>query len=288
VNAVMQTSDPDIYAVGDAVEVTHRISGAGFRAPLAGPANRGGRIAGEHAATGQATPMTPVLGTAVVRVFDKTAAVTGLTVRRATQLKLPHAAVLVQAGHHAGYYPGATPMVLKVVYDPTSGKVLGAQAVGGLGVDKRIDVIATAIHFGGTVDDLAGLDLAYAPMFGSARDPVHVAGFVAQNQRAGRVTLLPPDADLAGMQVVDVRMPSEIEAMPLDVQAAAIPLDDLRRRVGELDRGRPTVVVCASGLRSYNAARILQQSGFARVSSLSGGAGMRRHALASKAAVPVA
>jgi hypothetical protein len=161
--------------------------------------------------------------------------------------------------------------VLKLVFEPETGKVLGAQAVGGRGgVDKRIDVIATLIHFGGTVRDLAGLDLAYAPPFGAARDPVHQAAFAASNVLDGRLDPMPPGAPLAGWQVVDVRTSEEFARRPIPGAAEVIhvPVDELRERLGELDPTRPTVVVCATGRRSYVAARILAQRGFGTVKSL--------------------
>ncbi len=278
------TSDPDIYAVGDAAEVVFGPTAQATRVPLAGPANRAGRVAGEHAATGQVTaPLRPVLGTSIVRVFGRVAAVTGLTEKLARRLGRPATSVAIVAGDHAGYYPGAEPIVLKLVFEPETGKVLGAQAVGGRGgVDKRIDVIATLIHFGGTVRDLAGLDLAYAPPFGAARDPVHQAAFAASNVLDGRLDPMPPGAPLAGWQVVDVRTSEEFARRPIPGAAEVIhvPVDELRERLGELDPTRPTVVVCATGRRSYVAARILAQRGFGTVKSLDGGVTLRESALA--------
>lgn len=277
------TSDPDVYAVGDAAEYFYKPTGKMARVPLAGPANRAGRIAGAHAALGGCTaPMAPVLGTSIVRVFGKSAAMTGLTEKAAARIGREVASVLIAANDHAGYYPGAEQMVLKLVYDPQTGVVLGAQAVGGEhGIDKRMDVLATVIHFGGTVRDLGGLDLAYAPPFGAAKDPVHVAAFVATNVLDGIVKLLPPAADLSGYQVVDVRTASERAKTPVQAanHAVHIPVDDLRARLGELDASKRTVVVCATGRRSYVAARILMQRGFADVASLSGGTLVRGSAL---------
>ena len=273
----MRTSDPRIYAVGDVVEVQHGVVGGPVRVPLAGPANRAGRIAGQHAGSDTSPTMTPVLGTAVVRVFDRTAATTGLSVKLARKLGREVRAAIILAKHHAGYFPGSQVMTLKLVYDPTSEKVLGAQAVGGEGVDKRIDVIATAIHFGATVRDLAGLDLAYAPPFGSAKDPVHMVAFVACNDLDGLTPLCQVDEDLTGRQLVDVRTEQEVSRMRLGV-ANHIPVDALRDRLGELDPSLPTVTVCHSGLRAHVAARILRQHGFETVTDLTGGMFMRRHA----------
>lgn len=279
VNDHMQTDDPDIYAVGDAVEYMHGVAGARMRVALAGPANRAGRIAGEHAVTGKAPAMAPVLGTAVVRVFSKTAAMTGLSEKMAAKYGRACAAVWVPGAHHVGYYPGAEPMMIKLIFDPTEGKVLGAQIVGGAGVDKRIDVIATAISFGATVHDLTGLDLAYAPPYGAAKDPVHMAGFVAQNWIRDVDRQQPPrrTADSEGdgqIQWLDVRTPSEWEAGHLE-GATWIPLNELRERVGELDRDRPVVTICKGGQRSYYASRILQLNGFNDVATLSGGMTMQ-------------
>lgn len=277
VDEYMRTSDPAIYAVGDVVEVQHGVVGGPVRVPLAGPANRAGRIAGQHAASDTSPAMAPVLGTAVVRVFDRTAATTGLSVKHARKLGRPARAAIILAKHHAGYYPGGQVMTLKLIYDPTSAKVLGAQAVGGEGVDKRIDVIATAIHFGATVRDLAGLDLAYAPPFGSAKDPVHVAAFVACNDLDGLSPLCQVDEELAERQVVDVRSEQEVSRMHLR-GAHHIPVDQLRNRLGELDPALPTVTVCHSGQRAHVAARILRQHGFGNVTDLTGGMFMRQRA----------
>jgi rhodanese-related sulfurtransferase len=280
-NEHMQTSDPDIYAVGDAAEYAYGPAGARMRVPLAGPANRTGRLAGEHASAGSARNAPSAWGTAIVRVFDKSAGITGLSLRAARAAGLDARAVHVTANHHAGYFPGAEPMIVKLVYEAGSGRVLGAQAVGGAGVDKRLDVVATALHFRGTVHDLAELDLAYAPPFGSAKDPLHQAAFAAQNELAGHVRVLPPDVDLAPFQVVDVRRGEERARLPLvgAPHAKHIALDGLRERIGELDPSRPTVVSCQSGMRSYVAARILVQRAFGDVRNLSGGASVRDLAL---------
>ncbi len=270
VNEYSQTEDPDIYAVGDVVEYCHGVLGEPMRIPLAGPANRAGRLAGEHAATGQSPPMQPVLGTAIVRVFDLGAATTGLTEKLAARYGVEARAAYIVANHHAGYYPGAKPLRVKLVYAPGDGKVLGAQVVGAEGADKRIDVIATAIHFGATVWDLGGLDLAYAPPYGSAKDPVHVAAFVAQNDLRKAAPLAGIHEPLEEVQLVDVRSAAEIARM-CHANANCIPIDELRARKGELDPGKPTVVTCHSGLRAHIGARILQCCGFENVRNLTGG-----------------
>ncbi len=280
-NAFMQTADHDIYAVGDAAEYPYRSGASRLRVPLAGPANRAGRLAGEHAATGKSTEMPVVFGTAIVRVCSKTAGLTGLSARMAKKLGIPFKSVTIVAGHHAGYYPGAQPLTLKLIYAPASGAILGAQAVGAEGIDKRIDVIATAMAFKGTVRDLAGLDLAYAPPFASAKDPIHMAGFAATNALDGHVEFIDADTDLSELLVIDVRTPDEISKLPFAQggRVAAIPLDELRARLDTLDKTKPTVVSCAVGLRGYVAARILKQNGFTDVKNLSGGALLRRRAV---------
>lgn len=277
VNEFLQTSHADIYAAGDAIEYHHGVLDQPMRIPLAGPANRAGRIAGEHAATGKSAPMAPPMGTAIVRVFGITAALTGLTTEFGNRMQRPSRSVLVAPKHHAGYFPGAETLTLKLTYDPDSERVLGAQAVGRAGIDKRIDVIATALHFQGTIRDLAGLDLAYAPPFGSAKDPVHMAAFVACNDLDSVTAITEVDADLSGKQIVDVRSAAELAQFRLP-EIKHIPLHELRDRLGELDPTAPTVTLCHSGMRAHIAARILKQHGFPNVSNLTGGMHMRQHA----------
>lgn len=277
VNEFMQTNDPDVYAAGDSVEYRHTVLERTMRVPLAGPANRAGRIAGQHAATGAAPKMGGVLGTAIVRVYGKAAAMTGMSEKQARKEGRAARSVLIAGMHHAGYYPGAEPLVVKLIYDPETERVLGAQAVGGAGVDKRVDVIATALRFGATVRDLCDVDLCYAPPFGSAKDPVHMAAFTACNDLDGLAPMTPVDADMGGFQVLDVRMPAELERYRFDY-AVNIPLDDLRERLSELDAGKPTVVFCHAGLRAYIAARIMLQHGFHDVRVLTGGGSMRLRA----------
>jgi len=270
VNEYSQTNDPDIYAVGDAAEVQVVCYGGKARIPLAGPANRNGRLAGEHAAAGRSARRTPVAGTAIVGLFGKAAGSTGLTVRAAHQAGYDAGFSYAIRGHHVGYYPGAEQMILKLVYERRTRRVLGAQAVGGKGVDKRIDVVATALHFGGTIDDLAGLDLAYAPQFGAAKDPLHIAAFVAQNEEDGLVQQFGPGEIPGDGQLVDVRTEQEY-AGGAPAGAVNIPLHTLRDRLDELDRGQPVYVYCGVGQRAYNAARILAQHGFSDVWNIAGG-----------------
>ncbi len=273
----MRTNDPDIFAVGDCVEYHHAVLDRPSLVPLAGPANRAGRIAGEAAAGGDGSRMRSVAGTSVVRVFEQTAASTGLSQRQCGNEGIDCRAVYIQATDHASYFPGAEPMTVKLVYSP-EGKILGAQAVGKSGVDKRIDVIATTICLGGTVQDLAALDLAYSPPFGSAKDPVHMAAFVACNDLQQRPAVIPPDAKLDGHQVVDVRSSSELERLPLPApggSAVHIPIDELIHRIDELDPSLPTVTVCHSGKRAHVAASLLVASGFKEVRNLTGGVSIR-------------
>lgn len=280
-DAFMRTSDPDIYAVGDAAEYGFGPTGVRRRVPLAGIANRTGRLAGQHAATGASRSAPVAWGTSVVRVFGYAAGMAGLSLRAARQAGFDARDAHIVSYHHSSYYPGAAPLAVKLVYESATGLVLGAQAVGAAGVDKRLDVIATLIHFRGTVEDLAELDLAYAPPFGSAKDPLHMAAFAAQNDLDGVARLIPPDADLSAHQVVDVREPAEIAKLPLShaLHAVNIRLNELRDRLGELDPARPTVVACRSGPRSHLALRILVQHGFAEVYNLSGAAAMRDFAM---------
>ena len=274
VNQWMQTNDPMIYAVGDMAEYVHGVTQESTRVPLAGPANRSGRVAGGHAACGQAETMGPVLGTAIVRVFDLTAACTGLNMRTLTAKGIEFRTAIIQAAQHAGYYPGAQQMQLLIHYAPDDGRILGAQAVGGEGVDKRIDILATTIHFRGTVHHLAQLDLAYAPPFGSAKDPIHMVAFTAMNDLQTLPRLLSPAADLQGQQVVDVRNAIERQQLPL-TDSIAIPIDELMERWHELDPHRETVVVCHSGKRAHVAACFLQNKGFPNVRNLTGGMAIR-------------
>ncbi len=268
VNAHMQTSDPDIYAVGDAVEVKDFVIGQPTQVPLAGPANRQGRIAADHI-FGRLARYRGTQGTAIVRVFDRTAAMTGASEKVLHRAGLPYRKVYIHPTHHAGYYPGAEGMTLKLLFDPHSGRVLGAQAVGGAGVDKRIDVLAVAIQAGMTVFDLEEMELAYAPQYGSAKDPVNMAGFVAagllrgENPQADLESVLAaPPADRA--LLLDVRTPQEFAAGHIP-GAVNVPVDELRSRLGELPRNREIAAYCQVGQRGYLATRILRQAGYAAV-----------------------
>lgn len=279
VNEFMQTDDPRIYAVGDMVEYHHGVLDKPMRIPLAAPANRAGRVAGAHAATSKSTLSQPstmgaVYGTCIVRVFGLTAGSTGLNEKVCRAEKIPYRSATIQAPHHASYFPGAKNLTLKLLYREGDGKLLGAQAVGAEGCDKRLDVIATVMHFGGTIDDLAKLDLAYAPPFGSAKDPLHMAAFVAENDLHQLPSLAEFDCNLEGMQVVDVRNAAEIAKLPL-AGAHQIPIDELAERWTELDSQRPTITVCHSGKRAHIAACWLHGQGFINVKNLNGGMSIR-------------
>jgi NADPH-dependent 2,4-dienoyl-CoA reductase/sulfur reductase-like enzyme/rhodanese-related sulfurtransferase len=263
VSPSQRTSDPAIWAVGDAIQVIDAVTGVPGVVPLAGPANRQGRIAADSIA-GREASAKPVLGTAVVKVFDLTAAVTGPTSRRLTAAGVEHHVVHLHPGNHAGYYPGATTIHLALLFTP-EGRVLGAQAVGTDGVDKRIDVVATALRAEMTVDDLAELELAYAPPFGSAKDPVNMAAFLAQNLLDGTtVQWSARDLEQLGdVLLLDVRSAREFESGHL-VGALNVPHTEIRERLDEVlaeAAGRPVRTYCASGFRSYLAHRVLAQAG---------------------------
>ena len=277
VSSSMQTSDSAIWAVGDAVEIRDVVTGTAAQVPLAGPANRQGRIAAEailRPAAVRPSRYRGTQGTAIVGVFDRVVAITGASEKVLVRAAIPHRKVYVHPADHAGYYPGAEAMTLKLLFAPDTGKILGAQAVGGNGVDKRIDVLAVAIQAGMSVFDLEELELCYAPQFGSAKDPVNMAGFVA----AGLIRGDHPQADMATALdgppddrtlLLDVRTPKEYAEGHLP-GAVNIPVDDLRGRLGELPRDRRILAYCQVGMRGYIATRILLQKGF-DVANLGGG-----------------
>lgn len=270
VDEYQRTSAPDIYAGGDAVETADRTTEDRAAVPLGGPANRQGRVAADHVIMGdKARPYPGSQGTAIVRVFNVAAGLTGWTERRLKRAERNFRVTMVNDNHHAGYFPGARPLTLKVLWDPETGRLLGAQATGFEGVDKRLDVLATAIAGGMTVEDLCHLELSYAPPFGSAKDLVNLAGFAATNQRDSLVEFIHELPDSGEAQVIDVRPKPLFDAHPLK-DVLNIPFPELRGRLGEIDRGKPVVTICAFGKMSYFAARLLAQKGF-RVSSYSGG-----------------
>lgn len=275
VNAQLQTSDPDIFAAGDMLEVEHLVSHRRIRMPLAGPANRQGRIAASNA-LGHAMTYDGALGTSVVKVCTATAAMTGLTEKAARDAGFDVGVAQVHAGSHARYYPGARQLSLKLVYDRRDARLLGAQAFGHDGVDKRIDALAMALRGQLTLHDLAAVDLAYAPPYSSANDPVNMAAFVGENDISGYsplITVAELHAQLASNQppaVIDVRSPAEYTAGHLE-SALLLPLETLRDAIDAVPRDRPVVVHCRSGMRAHVAARILHGHGFTNVRNLTGG-----------------
>jgi NADPH-dependent 2,4-dienoyl-CoA reductase/sulfur reductase-like enzyme/rhodanese-related sulfurtransferase len=267
----MRTSDPAIYAVGDAVEVIDFVTGLPALVPLAGPANRQGRIAAEHI-LGRDSVYRHTQGTAICKVLDLAIGMTGLNEKTARRLALPYEKVYVHPMSHASYYPGAHPLSLKLLFAPDTGKILGAQAVGVDSIDKRIDVIAVAIRAGLTVFDLEEMELSYAPPYGSAKDPVNYAGFVAANALRGDVALCHVDDmrnPASHQKVLDVRTPREVSLGTIP-GAMNIPVDELRDRLAQLSKETEWLVLCQVGLRGYLACRILTQNGF-KCRNLTGG-----------------
>jgi NADPH-dependent 2,4-dienoyl-CoA reductase/sulfur reductase-like enzyme/rhodanese-related sulfurtransferase len=270
----MRTSDPDIYAVGDAVEVKGFVSGAPAQVPLAGPANRQGRIAADTI-FGRDSRYRGTQGTAIVRVFEATAAMTGESEKGLRRAGRDYRKVYVHPNQHAGYYPGAKAMTLKLLFSPGDGRILGAQAVGEDGVDKRIDVLAVAIQAGMTVFDLEEAELAYSPQYGSAKDPINMAGFVAAAVARGEYPQVYAEdleswpADRRGSILLDVRTAREFDAGAIP-GATHIPIDELRTRLDEFPRDRPIVVYCQAGQRGYVATRLLRHAGF-DAANLAGG-----------------
>ncbi len=262
VDEFQQVSAKNVYAAGDAVETLERITQTPTAVPLGGPANRQGRVAADHVFLGKKARAYPgSLGTAIVRVFDVASGLTGWTQRRLEATDKEYEATIVNDNHHAAYYPGARPMILKVLWEKGSGKLLGAQVTGFEGVDKRLDVLATAITAGMTIEDLCHLELAYAPPFGSAKDIINVAGFAGTNAMDGLVkpTFELPDPNL--VQVVDVRPKVLCDAHPYE-GSINIPFPTLRSNLEKLDPSKPVVTICAFGKMSYFAARVLQQHGY--------------------------
>ena len=265
VNDRMETSVQDIYAVGDAIQVKHFVTEEDTVIALAGPANKQGRIAADNICGGD-SHYQGSMGSTIIKIFDMTVAGTGLTEKVAKSMGIDCESVVLSPASHAGYYPGAKVMTMKVVFEKESLKLLGAQIVGLEGVDKRLDVLATAIHCGMKTEMLKDLDLAYAPPFSSAKDPVNMAGFMIENISKGMIKQyhwdevkdLPRDGSVT---LLDTRMAYEYKSGHIDGYIN-IPVDDLRDQLNELDRSKPVYVICQSGLRSYIACRILSQNGF--------------------------
>ena len=274
VNSHLQTSDPDIYAVGDAIALPNPITKKTMSTYLAGPANKQGRIAADNMVFGNKESYCGSINTAIAKVFDLTVAATGVSEKALKQEGLPYIASIVHASSHAGYYPDALSLSVKITFEPESGRLLGGQVLGYDGVDKRIDMLAQTIKREGTVYDLMEIEHAYAPPFSSAKDPVNVAGLVADNIIKGRVRIIHWDEisalDLSQTALLDVREPEE-HALGSIEGAINISVDELRKRLDEVPRGKKLVVFCRSGHRSYFASRILMQNGFNEVYNLSGG-----------------
>lgn len=282
-----QTSQKHIYAVGDAIIVKQEITGQDALISLASPANRQGRQVAD-VITGLPRKNRGSIGTAIVKVFDLAAASTGLSERAVQALGYKHAVVHTTGKDHASYYPGATEIVLKLIFSPTDGKIFGAQAVGKKGIDKRIDVLATAIKAGLTIFDLPELELTYAPPFGSAKDPVNMIGYAAMNIAEGisqNIQWHQLEEELAaGKILLDVRNPEELPSGQF-MDFLHIPLDQLRDRIDELDPAKEYIVSCHSGLRSYIAERLLKEMGFT-VKNLDGAYSLYKMALPEKIVVP--
>ena len=279
VNAHMQTEDPHIYAVGDVVECHQPNLNQSLYLPLAGPANRQGRLAADHICGRTEARFKGAWGTAVCKIFKNTVAATGVSEKFLRTLKQKDVGVVyVHPSHHAGYYPGAEPMTIKMIFDQKSGAIWGAQAFGGEGLEKRIDVLATAIQAGLTVFDLEDLELCYAPPYSSAKDPVNMLGFVAANSLRGTHEIVTPTELLSdytpaiaqkSTTLLDVRTPQEFAQGHIP-GALNIPIDDLRLRLKELDLQTPILTYCQVGFRGYLSQRILSQLGY-KVKNVTGG-----------------
>ncbi len=274
VNEYLQTSDPDVYALGDAIEFPNPIVGRPMITYLAGPANKQGRILADNIVLGNKRRYRGSIATAIAKVFDLTVASTGMSGKALRAEGIPFISSITHSASHAGYYPDAQPISLKIVFSPKDGRLFGAQVVGYEGVDKGVDMIATTLKQGGTIYDLQEIEHAYAPPFSSAKDPVNIAGFVAENILAGLVKIVHwhdlTEEELASCFVLDVREPEEYKVGRIE-GSINIPLNSLRERLGELPREKRIIVYCAVGLRAYLACRILSQNGFPEVYNLSGG-----------------
>ena len=284
VNDYLQTSDEHIYAVGDAIEFRHPITGKPWLNYLAGPANRQARIVADNMVFGNKLTYEGAIGTSIAKVFDLTVAASGLPAKRLKQSGIDYLSATIHPGSHAGYYPDALPMSIKITFSPADGKLLGAQIVGYDGVDKRIDELSQVIKHNGTIYDLMALEQAYAPPFSSAKDPVAVAGYVAGNILSGKMQPLYwrelQTADLSKVTLIDVRTPDEFALGALK-GAINIPLDDMRERMKEISQDKPVYLYCGVGLRGYLASNILLQNGFKEVKNLIGGLKLYKAATAS-------
>ncbi|HEY0894940.1 MAG TPA: FAD-dependent oxidoreductase [Sphingobacteriaceae bacterium] len=273
VNEFLQTSDPDIYAVGDAIEFRNPISGQAMQTFLAGPANKQGRICANNLVLGNQHRYRGSVNTAIIKLFDMTVGTAGMAEKHLERNGIAFLSATIHGNSHAGYYPGAQLMSIQITFSPVNGQLLGAQVIGREGTDKRLDLLSAVIKNQGTVYDLTEVEHAYAPPFSSAKDPVNMAGFVAENILQGRLKLF-GCTDLNSIEdngsLIDVRTPAEFAAGTID-GAVNIPLDEIRSRLEEVPAGRPLYIFCQQGMRGYLAQRILVQHGFENVANLSGG-----------------
>ena len=273
VNEYMQTSAADIYALGDATEINHLVTGKPAMIPLAGPANKQGRIVANNIVLGNKFSYEGAIGTSIAKVFDVTVAATGANAKLLQREGIAYQSSYTHGSSHASYYPGAVPLAIKILFDPTSGRLLGAQVIGFDGVDKRIDLFAQVVRAQGTIYDLIAIEHAYAPPFSSAKDPVNMAGFVADNILSKRVHVVSwrkINDRSSDTLLIDVRTADEF-ALGSIAGAINIPVDDLRKRMDTLSKDVPIILFCAVGLRGYLAYRILDQHGFTQIANLSGG-----------------
>ncbi len=274
VNEYLRTSDSSIYAVGDAIEYPHPVDGRPWLNYLAGPANRQARIVADNMVFGDKVRYEGSIGTSIAKVFDLTVAAAGMSAKRLKESGIDYRSITIHPNSHAGYYPGAASMTVKLLFSPADGRLFGAQIVGYDGVDKRIDLIAQVIKNGGVVSDLVRTEHAYAPPYSSAKDPVALAGYVAENVLSGRMTPIywreVCDMDRSAVTLVDVRTPEEFAAGGVE-GAINIPLDSMRQSLDRIPADKPVVVYCAVGLRGYLASNILRQHGFKDVRNLIGG-----------------
>lgn len=284
VDKFLQTSAPDVYAVGDAIEYPHPLTGQAWLNFLAGPANRQARIVADNMVFGNRTEYEGSIGTSIAKVFDLTVGATGLAAKRLKQLNIPYCTVTTVSAAHASYYPKAFPLTLKIVFDPETGKLYGGQCVGLDGVDKRIDQLAIFIKRGGTVQDLCSLEQAYAPPFSSAKDPLAIAGYTASNVVNGSMPVVTwrelREKRKEDIFLLDVRTPEEYALGSIE-GSVNIPLDELREHLDELPRDKEIVIYCSIGLRGYVGLRILKGHGFEQVYNLTGGLKLWESATAS-------
>lgn len=284
VNEYLRTSEPDIYAVGDVIEYPHPVDGNPWMNYLAGPANRQARIVADNMVFGDTEKYEGAIGTSIAKVFDLTVAATGMAAKRLKQENIPYLTATIHPNSHAGYYPGATPLTIKIIFAPETGRLLGAQIAGYDGVDKRIDEFAFAIKRGCTVSDLTSIEHAYAPPYSSAKDPVALAGYVAENILTGKMAPITwrelKDIDKSRITLIDVRTPDEFATGTID-GAVNIPLDAMRESLDRIPADKPIVLFCGVGLRGYLASNILRQRGFKDVRNLVGGLKTYRAATAT-------